>query len=125
MNPGGSSGGTGGDSGTLERTQSQYERKIARRQQLDLMEATATGTVVQAPTTTTTNYEPPSVVQQPPAPDFLDVPDNTKTSNSMIGTPEGLRSRETARRFLYDEDDEETAHIMKTNVTTPTGIAFA
>lgn len=120
MNPGGSSGGGtgGGDSGTLERTQSQYERKIARRQQLDLMESTATGMVVQPP-----NYEPPSVaVQQPPAPDFLNEAPAT-TSSTMIGTPEGLRSRETARRFLYDEDDEETAHIMKTNVTTPTGIA--
>ncbi|KAI2492455.1 hypothetical protein MHU86_22105 [Fragilaria crotonensis] len=79
-------------SSTLDRTQSQYERKLARQKQLDLMEAAAAG----QPFDTVSVNSP-------------DVASVSSRSSSSHQAPEG--AIESARRFLWDEDDVVVPHV--------------
>jgi len=70
---------------TFDKTQTQYERKMARQKQLDMMEAAASGKV--SPATSQRSLG------------------STQTSNSGDG---GVGS---ARRFLWDADEEEYKNV--------------
>lgn len=74
---------------TFDKTQSQYERKIARQRQLDEMEAAATG--VMHTITFDDDYNP-----------------NDPTIRRRNGGVEG--AIESARRFLWDEEDDDDAN---------------
>jgi hypothetical protein len=92
-------------SSTLDRTQTQYERKLARQKQLDLMEAAAAG---QPFDTVSVN-----------SPDAASV--NSRHSRSTTTShqaPEG--AIESARRFLWDEDDVIVHHVTPATTHTMT-----
>lgn len=73
----------------FDRSQSQYERKLARQKQLDMMEAAASGQT----------YDPPSVDPSPAG-------SSHGSPGANAGTPpEG--AIESARRFLWDEDEDD------------------
>lgn len=72
---------------TFDKTQSQYERKMARQKQLDMMEAAASGQVS------------PSSSQR-------SLSDSTPTSHSSNDGGVG-----SARRFLWDADEEEYKNV--------------
>jgi len=73
---------------TLDKTQTQYERKVARQKQLDMMEAAAAGQSYSGENSSDTG----SVASK-----------NSRSTDSIA--PEG--AIESARRFLWDEDEEE------------------
>jgi Leucine-rich repeat (LRR) protein len=129
---------------SLERTRSQYQRKLERQRQLEMMEAAASGTAPSMQLITTPNST--SSYSTAPSPDFLSgngsmnmnnaastkgiaAVATTTAASGQFDINHGLRSRETARRFLHDEDDDDAAAATNTNVNqihsnTPTvGIA--
>ena len=83
---------------TFERTQSQYERKLARQKQLDMMEAAASGQPFATIDVASTGS--PHHNNNNNNSDSASV--NSRTSTGQ-GAPEG--AIESARRFLWDEDD--------------------
>ena len=82
------------NSNTLDRTQTQYERKLARQKQLDMMEAAAAGQ----------SYDASG------GGGGIGSSDSSVASRSTIHTnaPEG--AIESARRFLWDEDEDAMIH---------------
>ena len=95
-------------SSTLDKTQSQYERKLARQKQLDMMEAAASGQT----------YDPPRNTSSPSG-SIHSHGAASSMSSGMQGMPSGggggggdtplppEGAIESARRFLWDEDEEE------------------
>uniref|UniRef100_A0A8J9X152 Uncharacterized protein n=1 Tax=Phaeodactylum tricornutum TaxID=2850 RepID=A0A8J9X152_PHATR len=77
-----------------EKSQSHYERKVARQRQLEMMEAAASGTAAEME---------------------LDTSSFAEADGSFMRQ----RNQETARRFLHDEDDsQEQTTPMRGNSTT-------
>lgn len=74
---------------TFDKTQTQYERKLARQKQLDMMEAAASGVSPEA-LSSSARSTPSSF------------------SNQQSGSDGGVGS---ARRFLWDADDEEYKNV--------------
>lgn len=85
-------------SNTLDRTQTQYERKLARQKQLDMMEAAAAGQ----------SYDGSGSGSC----------DSSIASRSTMNThaPEG--AIESARRFLWDEDEDAMIHTSNSGTGT-------
>jgi hypothetical protein len=74
---------------TLDRTQTQYERKLARQKQLDMMEAAAAGQAYADHSSSPSDS------------------DSINSRSSKSHAPEG--AIESARRFLWDEEEEAAA----------------
>ena len=77
---------------TFDKTQTQYERKMARQKQLDMMEAAASGQI--SPEALSGRSSPTSSFRS--------------TSQSGSGSDGGVGS---ARRFLWDADEEEYKNV--------------
>jgi hypothetical protein len=87
---------------TLDKTQTQYERKLARQKQLDMMEAAAAGQAYSGGGENSS--ESGSVASR-----------NSRSTASQA--PKG--AIESARRFLWDEDEEEYGRNNGTTATAP------
>ena len=95
-------------SSALDRTQTQYERKLARQKQLDLMEAAAAG----QPFDTVSVNSPDAASMNS---------SHSRSTTTSHRAPEG--AIESARRFLWDEDDIIVHHVTPSTTTTHTTTA--
>jgi hypothetical protein len=102
-------------SSTLDRIQTQYERKLARQKQLDMMEAAAAGrvylpgAVASASGYRTTTTGGVKLFHGETVGDNDDLSSSRSKRSSLSRTPDG--AIELARRFLWDEDEENLAAL--------------
>jgi hypothetical protein len=103
----------------LDAAESEYERKLARQQMLDQMEAALAGTSSQD-----TQFPNPSIRLSNTirfwdisfCDDDEDSDHQTRSTTSKIQAPAG--AIESARRFLWDEDDDDEVFVT-TSLSTP------
>jgi hypothetical protein len=110
---------SGLSSSTLDRTQTQYERKLARQKQLDMMEAAAAGRVyLPGAVASASGFHMTTTSGGGVGSDVFDDDNLSARSerSSLSRAPDG--AIESARRFLWDEDEENIV-ADSSNTTDP------